>query len=80
MLARLGLPAPEGWPLERVVSLVAGGVIVGSLVAARTRNPRWRLLTGMVGANLALQGLVGWCPSSALLYRLGVPLARECRR
>jgi hypothetical protein len=79
VLQRLGLPAPTGWPVERVVSLLAGGMVVGSLAAGRARNPRWRILTGMVGANLMLQGIVGWCPTSGLLYKLGVPLARECR-
>jgi len=80
ILERLDLPAPEGWPLERVVSLLAGSLIVASLALARARDPRWRVLTGLIGANLALQGAVGWCPTSGALYKLGVPLARECRR
>jgi hypothetical protein len=76
ILDKLGLPAPQGWPIERVIPLMSGAVIVGTLALARLRNPRWRLMTGLVGANLMLQGTVGWCPASGVLYKLGVPSAR----
>jgi hypothetical protein len=62
------------------VSLLAGSVVMASLLAARARNPRWRVLTGAVGFNLALQGATGWCPASAVMYKAGVPLARDCAR
>ena len=79
-LDRIGLPAPEGWPLERVVSLLAGGAILGTCALSRLHNPRWRVMTSVIGANLALQGTVGWCPASGALYKLGVPMARERAR
>jgi hypothetical protein len=77
ILDKLGLPAPQGWPIERVIPLMAGSVIVGTLALARLRNPKWRLMTGVVGANLMLQGTVGWCPASGALYKLGMPRARD---
>ena len=76
-LDELGLPAPQGWPVERVVSLLAGASIVGTLALARTRNPRWRVMTGFIGTNLMLQGTVGWCPASGMLYKLGLHTAGE---
>lgn len=59
-------------PLDKVLNLLAGTVVVSSLGLARRGSPRWRLLTGFVGTNLLLSGLVGWCPTSLLLHRLGL--------
>lgn len=74
---RCGLQRPEGWTIERVVSLMAGAVVLRTLVLGRERSRRWRLLTGFVGANLIMDAAVGWCPSSVMLHRLGVPTAAE---
>jgi hypothetical protein len=73
-LDKLGLPAPQGWTVERAVSLLAGASIVATLALARARNPRWRLMTGFIGTNLMLQG---WCPASGMLYKLGLHTAGE---
>lgn len=66
-----------GWPIERVVALLAGGFIVGSLALGRAHHPRWRLMTGLIGSNLALQGAVGWCPASLGMHMLGLRGSRE---
>lgn len=58
--------------LEKVLNLLAGSVVLTSLALARRGRPRWRVLTGFVGANLLLSGVVGWCPTSLLLHRLGL--------
>lgn len=71
------MPRPQGWTIERVVSLMAGSMILITLTLGRTRSPRWRLLTGFVGANLLLDATVGWCPSSVALHQLGIPTAAE---
>jgi hypothetical protein len=60
------------WPLDKVLNLLAGTVVLTSLALARRGSPRWRLLTGFVGSNLLLSGAVGWCPSSLLLHRAGL--------
>lgn len=62
----------SAWPLERVLNLMAGAIVVTSLALARRCSRRWRLLTLATGTNLILNGSVGWCPPSALLHRLGV--------
>lgn len=59
------------WPLEKVLNLLAGTVVVSSLALGRRGSPRWRLLTAFVGSNLLLSGVVGWCPASLLLHRIG---------
>jgi hypothetical protein len=30
-------------------------------------------MTGLIGSNLILQAVAGWCPASLLVRRLGVP-------
>ena len=59
------------WPLEKVLNLMAGTIVLSSLTLGR-RNTRCRMLTGFVGANLVMSGVVGWCPSSLILHRLGL--------
>jgi hypothetical protein len=72
-----GMPKPQGWPIERIISLMAGIVVIISLILGCEVSKRWKYLTGFVGANLLLDAIVGWCPSSLLLHRLGVPTAAE---
>ncbi|VAZ90643.1 YgaP family membrane protein [Mycobacterium pseudokansasii] len=72
------VPRPQGWPLERILHLIAGSVVLVSLALGRMRSKRWRILTGFVGANLLLDAAVGWCPTSVLLHRFGVRTAAEC--
>jgi uncharacterized membrane protein len=69
--------AREGWPIERLVSLLAGGVSLASLGLGRAHDPRWRILTGLVGANLVLQATAGWCPASVAMRMAGMRAAQE---
>lgn len=75
-----GMPRPQGWPIDRIVGLLAGTVVLASLILGRQHHARWRLLTGFVGANLMLNAAVGWCPMSVVLHRLGVSTAAERKR
>ncbi|WP_235216058.1 YgaP family membrane protein [Mycobacterium kyorinense] len=72
-----GMPKPQGWPIERIVTLMAGAVVLITLALGREHSSRWRLLTGFVGVNLLLDAMVGWCPMSVVLHRLGVPTDSE---
>lgn len=72
-----GMPKPQGWTVERAVQALAGTVVLGTLALGRARSSRWRMLTGFVGANLLLDGAVGWCPTSVVLHRLGVQTSAE---
>lgn len=66
-----------GWPLERAVILLAGAATLATLGLGRAYDPRWRILTGVIGGNLVLQAAVGWCPASVGLHMLGLRGARE---
>lgn len=72
-----GMPRLRGWTLERAIHLLAGSVVLVTLGLGREHSARWRILTGFVGANLLLDAAVGWCPTSVLLHRLGLPTAAE---
>jgi hypothetical protein len=71
-----GMPRPQGWPLDRIVALMAGMVVLATLTLGR-QHARWRILTGFVGANLLLNAAMGWCTMSVVLHRLGISTATE---
>jgi hypothetical protein len=60
------------WTVDRIVSLLAGSFILLSLALGRFHHRRWRLMTVAIGANQILRSVVGWCPSSLALRKLGV--------
>lgn len=66
---------PPAWDMDRVVSLLAGGFTLLSLGLGRLHHPRWRVMTALIGANLIMRALAGWCPASLVLRKLGVPEA-----
>ncbi|WP_249010313.1 DUF2892 domain-containing protein [Conexibacter sp. DBS9H8] len=58
-----------GWPLERVLFVIAGTVTTATAVLAATVSRRFLILTGLVGANQLLFAVTGRCPASILLKR-----------
>ena len=63
-------PARRGWPLERVLFLLAGSATLLSAALAAVISPWFLLLTAFVGVNQWLYVAVGACPASLLLTRL----------
>ena len=61
----------DTWYLERVLWLIAGVLALGSAVLAWIHSPYWLILTGLVGVNLIVFGLTGFCLMANILYRLG---------
>jgi hypothetical protein len=60
-----------GWPLERVLFALAGTMTLLSAVLAAAVSPWFLLLTAFVGVNQWLYVLVGACPASIVLRRVG---------
>ena len=58
-------------PIERIVMIFAGSVILLSLALAMWVNLQWLLLTAFVGLNLIVSGLTGFCPLVKILEKLG---------
>ncbi len=75
-----GMPKPQGWTIDRIVSLVAGAVVLTTQIVRSEHPGRLRVLAGWVGVNLLLNGIAGWCPLSVVLHRLGLPTAAERAR
>lgn len=59
------------WPLERVLFLLAGTMVILSAVLAALVSPWFLILTAFVGVSQWLFVAVGDCPASLVLRRLG---------
>jgi len=62
----------KSWYMERAIFLIAGCVILFSLLMAWYVSPYWLILTGFVGVNLIIFALTGFCIMANLLYAFGV--------
>ncbi|PID79199.1 hypothetical protein CSA17_03345 [bacterium DOLJORAL78_65_58] len=59
--------------VTRVVHIVAGIFILGSLGLSHYVSPKWLWFTAFVGANLLQSGFTNWCLMDTLLKKAGVP-------
>ena len=62
----------KSWYMERVIWLLAGIFILASLVLSRIHSEYWLILTALVGINLTILSLTGFCPMTVILDKLGV--------
>jgi hypothetical protein len=62
------------WYLERMIRLVAGIFVLGSVLLGLYVHPGFFYFTGFVGLMLTIFALTGFCPVSIILYAFG---ARE---
>jgi hypothetical protein len=62
------------WYLERIIRLLAGIFVAGSVLLGFLVHPGFFYFTGFVGVMLTIFGLTGFCPMSIILHALG---ARE---
>ncbi len=58
--------------IDRAVLLLAGTIVLVSVLLAVTVSTWWLLLTAFVGLNLAQSSITGFCPAAVLLRRAGV--------
>ncbi|MCE9598015.1 MAG: DUF2892 domain-containing protein [Spirochaetia bacterium] len=61
----------DTWYLERVIWLVAGIFALSSTLLGYFVNPYWFILTGLVGTNLIILSLTGFCPMAIFLRWIG---------
>ena len=67
----------RAWPLERILLALAGSMTLLSVLLALLAGPWFLLLAAFVGVNQWLFVVVGGCPASLLLERVGID--RRCR-
>jgi rhodanese-related sulfurtransferase len=68
----LGAPVSEGrgtWELERQVRLVAGGIVLASILAS-TALPKAKWLAGGIGAGLTTAALTDTCAMGMMLAKM----------
>jgi len=72
--AEAGLPlvasAESGWALERQVRLVAGLLVLTSVVLSGTFYPPMAYLAALVGLGLTSAALTDYCPMAVLLGKM----------
>lgn len=61
----------DSWYLERITVLIAGIVILLTVILAWIHSPYWLVLTFIVGMNEIMFALIGVCLTSNILYVLG---------
>lgn len=58
--------------VDRLLRLIAGAFVLGSLALGVWVNEKWFWFTAFVGANLLQSGFTNWCPMMTILRKLGV--------
>lgn len=58
--------------IDRAVLLLAGTMVLVSVLLAVTVSNWWLLLTAFVGLNLLQSSLTGFCPAAVVLRRVGL--------
>ena len=59
----------------RAVMVLAGTMVLISLLLATLFSPYWLLLTAFVGANMLQSAFTGFCPAAKIFKALGLKSA-----
>ena len=57
--------------VERMLRLIAGAFVAGSVALGALVHPAFYLFTAFVGLNLFQSAFTNWCPMMAILRRAG---------
>jgi len=58
--------------VERYLRLIAGFVVLATLLLGYLHSSYWFLFTGFVAINLVQSAFTNWCPMMTFLRKLGV--------
>jgi hypothetical protein len=58
--------------MENAIRILAGSMVLLSVVLTHFVSPWWLLLAVFVGCNLIQSAFTGFCPAEKILARLGV--------
>ena len=59
--------------IERALRLMAGVVVLISVLLAVFVSSWWLVLTGFVGLNLVQSAFTNWCPAMWAFQKIGLP-------
>ena len=77
MTASAACSTQRGWPVQRILFLIAGTVVLIGVVLLAVVSRWFLLIPAIVGVNQLLMVAAGWCPMSLLLTRLGYGESRR---
>jgi hypothetical protein len=66
------LAQTDSWYLERLIWLIAGIFTLFSAILAWLHSLYWLILTALVGVNLIVFSLTGFCLMANMLYKIGI--------
>ena len=58
--------------VERALRLIAGILLLVSVLLAHFVSPWWLLFTAFIGLNLLQSGFTNWCPMMTILQKAGL--------
>ena len=58
--------------VDRAVLMLAGALVLTSLVLAWWVSPYWLILTAFVGLNMFQSSFSGFCPAAVVFRKLGL--------
>jgi hypothetical protein len=67
----------DTWYLERIIFLIAGILVLASSILAWVHSIYWLILTLLVGLNLFIFAVTGFCPSAIFFDKIKVRTNRE---
>jgi hypothetical protein len=56
--------------IENMIRVLAGSIVLISLVLTLTVSPYWLLLSAFVGVNLIQSAFTGFCPAEMIFRKL----------
>lgn len=62
----------QKWYLERIVWLIAGTVVLTSVLLGIFIHHYWFILTCLAGINMIIFSFTGFCPMAVILNRFGI--------
>lgn len=63
--------------IERALRLIAGILLLASVLLSYLVSPKWLILTAFIGLNLLQSGLTNWCPMMVILQKAGLAPCRK---
>jgi hypothetical protein len=59
--------------VHRLLRLVAGSLVLISVVLSQLVSPNWLYFTLFIGLNLVQSAFTNWCPMMTILRKMGFP-------
>lgn len=66
--------------VDRLLRLIAGLFILGTVALGIWVHPNWFYFTAFVGLNLFQSAFTNWCPMMTILRKLGAPDIAPCKQ